>query len=752
MSQTELDSSLAGQAAVALDAPALAAPLVQRPRLVQILEEATAPVVLLNAPSGYGKSVLLAEWAAHDPRPFASIVLGDEHNDPALLLTSIIEALDSIEPVPPDLAAALSGPAPSIENVVLPRLGRALADRKVPLVLVLDDLEHIESPLSILAVSAVGGYLMPGSQLALATRVEPAFPIGRLRAHGDLTELGRRHLAMSRAEAELQLSGLGVAPAPKQLDSLVAHTEGWPAALYLAGLALREEPDVARAIAHFAGDDRIVVDYIREEFLAAVSKRRLEFLRRISVLDRLSGGLCDYVLGRRGSGSLLRDLSRSNMLMIPLDRRDEWFRFHPLFREMLRSEVHRTEPDEEAELNRRASDWWFEHGDWDRAINHAIEGEAYERAGELLFTMVPEYMTRGRNATMIRWLDRLGEDRIGSNPAISLTAAYADITRGAGSQAEHWAAVCRTLLLETEASDNKEALAAGLALAEACLARDGVEAMRGQTAVAAELLADDSPWLSVCCMLDGVGLHLRGLREEAHERLSEGARRGAVGAPNVQVLCLAQLALLAIEDDDWQLAEMLGSQARAQVERSGLGEYPMVALGVAVSALVAAHAGRVEKAAADLRLAGRLLGELDEFAPWYEVETRIVLARAAARLNDAPAAAAKLRDASRLLRLTPDATLLAEWIKETERTIDAVSASAITDLTTAELRVLQFLPTHLSFPQIADRIFVSPNTVKTQARSIYRKLGASSRQEAVERARVAGLLDLDGDLPPAPGQ
>lgn len=715
-----------------------------------MLDEATAPVVLLNAPSGYGKSILLAEWGAHDARPFASIVLGDEHNDAALLLTSIVDALDSVEPVPPDVSAALSSPAPSIENVALPRLGRALADRTVPLVLVLDDLEQIESPLSILVVSAVGSYLTRGSQLALATRSEPTFPIGRLRAHGDLAELDRRHLAMSKTEAEALLSGLGMVPVPKQLDSLVAHTEGWPVALYLAGLALREEPDVAKAIAQFAGDDRIVVDYIREEFLDTVSQRRLEFLRRVSILDRLSGGLCDHVLGRSGSGSLLRDLSRSNMLMIPLDRRDEWFRFHGLFREMLRSEVHRVEPDEEAELNRRASDWWAEHRDWDRAINHAIDGKAFQRAGELLFMMVPEYMTRGRNASMVRWIDRLGKEVIGSDPALSLTAAYADITRGAGPQAEHWTEVCRTLLVETEASDQKKALTAGLALAEASLARDGVEAMRARTAVAADLLADDSPWLSVCCMLDGVALHLRGLRKEARERLSEGARRGAVGAPNVQALCLAQLALLAIEDDDLQVAEILGSQARAQVERSGLSDYPMVALAVAVSGLVASHTGKVQKAAADLRLGSRLLEELDEFAPWYEVETRIVLARTAARLDDAPAAAAKLRDASRLLKLTPDATVLAEWIRETDIAVETVSASAITDLTTAELRVLQFLPTHLSFPQIAEQIFVSPNTVKTQARSIYRKLGASSRQEAVERARAAGLLDHGGPRAPAP--
>jgi LuxR family transcriptional regulator, maltose regulon positive regulatory protein len=253
----------------------------------------------------------------------------------------------------------------------------------------------------------------------------------------------------------------------------------------------------------------------------------------------------------------------------------------------------------------------------------------------------------------------------------------------------------------------------------------------------------------MCCLLDGVGLHLRGLREDARDRLTEGARRGAVGAPNMQVLCLAQLSLIAIEEDDWQLAEVLAFQARAQVERSGLGDYPSQALALAVSALVHAHVGQVEKAAADLRFGTRLLEELDEFAPWYEVEMRIVLARTAARLDDAPTAKSLLDEAARLLKLTPDATVLREWVEQTVATVETVSASAVKDLTPAELRVLRFLPTHLSFTEIAAQAYVSPNTVKTQAQSVYRKLGVSSRGEAVEKARSAGLLE-GGSSPPDP--
>jgi LuxR family transcriptional regulator, maltose regulon positive regulatory protein len=723
------------------------AALVQRPRLLERLRASSAATVLLKAPSGYGKSVLIEQWAARDPRPFLSLILGEEHNDPALLVASILAVLETIEPVPREVGVALANPEPSLDKVVLPRLGGAVAERRAPFVLVLDDLERLDSAPALTVVATVIERLPAGSRVVLATRTEPALALGRMRAHRGLVELGPEDFAMTRAESGELLAALGLTLSAKQLDTLVRRTEGWPAALYLAGLALGRAADPARAITRFAGDDRFVVDYLRDEFLLPVSRRRLEFLRRASVLDRLGGELCDAVLERSGSATVLRDLSHANMLLIPLDRRDEWFRFHPLFREMLLAELRRAEPEREAGLNRRASEWWSAAGDWDRAITHAIDGGAVEQAGELLWTSIPEFMTRGRNATVLGWLDHLGEQTVATDAALSLTAAYAHITQGAGGKTEHWAAVAATLLEQQPPSERKTALTAGLGLIEATLARGGVVAIADRTALAAEMLADDSPWMSMCRLIEGVGLHLRGLRGEAREKLVDGARRGAVGAPNVQVLCLSQLALLAIEEGDWTLAEMLASQARAQVDRSGLGEYQMMALALAVSALVRSRTGRVEEAAADLRHGQDLLAQLEEFPPWYVAETWVALARAAARLDDAAAATRMLAEASRALKQTPDAVVLGEWIEQTAAAIATVSASAFGDLTPAELRVLQFLPTHLSFPEIAGQVFVSPNTVKTQAQGVYRKLGVSSRGEAVERARAAGLLDADGSSP-----
>jgi LuxR family maltose regulon positive regulatory protein len=430
------------------------------------------------------------------------------------------------------------------------------------------------------------------------------------------------------------------------------------------------------------------------------------------------------------------------MLLMPLDRRDEWFRSHALLRDMLRSELHQIEPELEPELHRRASYWWAEHGESDQAINHAIEAWALDRAGDLLWSVYPEYSSRGRQASIKRWLERIGPERIASEPFLSLTAAFDALGRGEGGEADHWAAISRDLGAGMEQSPAKDELIAALMLVRASLARDGMKEMVEDSVAAARGFGDASPWASMSSLLEGVALHLQGHTDRARLRLEEGARRGAVVAPTIQVLCLAQLALIAVEEDDWHAAEILAVQARAQLERTGIDGYSVMSIGVAVSALVAAHTGQLERAARDLRRGLKLLDQLEEFGLWYVIEARIVLARTAVRLDDAPLASRLLEDARRLLRQLRDSPLLEEWIEETAKAVETVSASGVTDLTPAELRVLQYMPTHLSFSEIAAAIVVSANTVKTQAQGVYRKLGVSSRREAVEEAHKLGLIDI----------
>jgi LuxR family transcriptional regulator, maltose regulon positive regulatory protein len=264
---------------------------------------------------------------------------------------------------------------------------------------------------------------------------------------------------------------------------------------------------------------------------------------------------------------------------------------------------------------------------------------------------------------------------------------------------------------------------------------------------AGALLEDGSPWHPVCLFFEGVARHLTGDRAVARQQLQEGAHRAAVSSPLFQTLCLAQLALLALEEGDQERATTLAARAGAQIERCGLDEAPMVALAIALSARLRAELGRMEEARAEQQRALKLLGEIADPSPWYEAECRFLMARVALRLNGLTAAREHLSKAGAALRRTPDAGVLTEWLETARADVDlALDSTAEADwsLTTAELRVLHHLPSHLSFREIAERLFVSPNTVKTHARGIYRKLGVSCRGGAVDRARVAGLVDPIG--------
>ncbi len=697
-------------------------------------------MIVVRAPSGYGKSVLLEQWADQDRRPAFTILLGPQHNDPTVLVESIVERLGALEPFPPEVADALRAPSPDVEATVVPRLTKALLARTEPFVLILDELERIDSPTSLAVVAALCGAMPRGSQLALAGRVEPAIGLARLRAGRRLTELDRDDLTMTKGESASLLSGIGVELSAKELDALSRRAEGWPAALYLSGLALGGVADPGAALAQFTGDDRVVVDYLRDEFLAPASRHHATFLRRAATMDRLSGALCDFALERDDSARVLHELGRSNMLLVPLDRGREWYRLHPLLRDMLHSELLREEAPRAARINLRASRWWSENGNRDLAIHHAIEAGDEQLAGELLFAAVPEYMTRGRNATVQSWLERLGPRRVVSSPGASLTAAWAELTLGCGPRAEHWTAIARRLAPGDATTPRDPMIEFGLALADAALCRDGLGAMCATASTIEPLLDEDSPWRSLVALLDGSGLYLLGRTEEARGRLREGVRRGSVGAPNLQVLCLSQLALIAIEDGDWQVAEQEVAHARAQIERTGIAGYPMLALSFAISACVRARRGVTDKAADDLKTGMELLAALDHFTPWYEIETKLMLATAAARLARRTEAGRLIASAAAQLVEVPDGAMLVRWV-ETTRAALLSEAGPAADLTPAELRLLHFLPEHLSLPLIAERLHVSPNTVKTHAGNLYRKLGATSRDEAVRKAREAGLLD-----------
>jgi LuxR family maltose regulon positive regulatory protein len=457
------------------------------------------------------------------------------------------------------------------------------------------------------------------------------------------------------------------------------------------------------------------------------------------VLDELSGPLCDAVLERTGSGTVLRDMSRSNLLLMPLDNADGSYRYHTLLGGMLRAELRRCESCREAELHRRASDWYAVARDEDRAIDHAIQAGDVGRAGDLLWRTAAARVLDGRGGDVRRRLDRFTPDQIAAHPALALTAAARHLELGERDLVEHWTAAAEGSVAGTGAS-----LEAGIGTMRAAVARDGIGRMRSDASDAYERAPEDSPWRSLCCLLIGVADHLVGDTDAARPRLEEGARRGAIAAPSVQALCLAQLALIAVDGGDWEEGPLFAARARSQVERVGLDRHPTSALVFAVSALVRAHRDRVEDAQADRRRATELLTRLIDYVPWYDAEARLVLARTALRLGDVTGTRTLLAEASRALSHDTEAVALRASIDDLWVQVEAFTLTELvgpSSLTTAELRVLALMPTHLSFREMGRELHVSANTVKTHAHAVYRKLDVCSRSEAVVRARSTGLLD-----------
>ncbi|HEX2414666.1 MAG TPA: LuxR C-terminal-related transcriptional regulator [Thermoleophilaceae bacterium] len=707
---------------------------IPRERLTRRLVEARERrVVLLRAPAGYGKTSLLHDWTASDPRPCAWATLCGEDNDPATLISLVALAFEAVDPIGWEVFEALSSGRPDAHAAALRRLARALGRKQAPFVLVLDDLHELRTRAARAVVRTITQALPPGSQLALASRGGAELPTARLRAQRGSVELGLEDLAMTPSEAAALLAATGIEADPRDLATLARRSEGWPAALYLGALSLGR-----------GSDDRFLTEYVREELLQDTSPARLGFLRRTSVLERLTAPLCDAVLQRDDSAGELDALTRANVPLETLDRGAGAFRYNARFAEVLRSELRRLEPGREASLHRRASAWLEREGDRETAVRHAVRADDLPRAARLMWRLTPEAMAQGRSEAIAVLLRQLGERRLADISLLGLVAAGSSLMAGDLYEADRWTTIAGGSPSSPSSPRHSRLEEAGLALMRAAIGRTGTRRMAANASRAHLLLEDDSPWRPLCRFFEGAALHLGADFEMARTRLEDGAHRAAVSAPLIQALCLAQLALLEADEGDLARATSLASRARAQVGRFRLDGNPAVALVVAVSCAVRARCTQIPDPMADLRLAHGLIGSLTDPSPWYDAQCRVALARAMLRARGPAAADEVLAPAGAASRFAAEAPVLAGWLREAQDQIELACRSlgaADWSLTAAELRVLHYLPSHLSFREIAERLYVSQNTVKTHARAIYRKLEVSSRGKAVDLARGAGLVD-----------
>ena len=695
------------------------------------------------APPGYGKTTALGQWAVSDGRQFAWVSLDHRDNDPVVLLTYIAEALNADGEIDPGVFKALTAAGDSLWARGLPRLGSALASKGTPVVLVLDDVHELVNDDCLDTLAALFAHVPPGSALVLSGRAEARLGLPKLRAEGELLELGPAELALNDAEAHSLLTAAGVEISEEQAKALNTRAEGWAAGLYLAALSL-DEGDPA-SLAAFGGDDRFVTDYLRAEHLGRLVPGQIEFLTRTSILERMNGPLCDAVLERHDSARMLEEVEAANLLVVPLDHRRDSFRYHHLFQEMLAAELARREPELVTTLNRRAATWCEANGDLEAAIDYWAAARDTDELARVVTELCFPYYRTGRVTTVERWLELFDDEQLLERyQAVAVFGTWLHALRGRPEAVERWARAVQASQSDAVMPDGSPHTA-WAATVRALLCRRGLEQMQEDADFAVANLTPASPWLPVSILLQGVAAVLSGDVEAAEQLLTKAAETAAAGgAVYAGVVAHCELALLALERDDLSSAADALAAANAFVDDAPSADYVITGLLLATGARLAIAQGQGARARQALAAAQRVRPMLTHALSWFAVQTQLELARSHLDLSDARGAATLYHEADEILRRRPRLGRLvedAEAVRARLTTVGDQASGWASTLTAAELRLLPLLTTHLSFREIAERLFVSRNTVKTQAISIYRKLGASSRSEAIERATELGLVD-----------
>jgi LuxR family maltose regulon positive regulatory protein len=689
---------------------------------------------------------LLSQWAERNGHAFAWVSVDEADNDPKVLLTYIAEALDAVQPVGGRVFDALASPASSVPGSVVPRLGAAFSSMTTPVVLVLDDVHALHNSECRAALSVLADHVPGGSRLAFAGRNEPPLRIARLRAEGRILEIGPGDLSLTCGEASSLLRAAQVALGADDVAKLHQRTEGWPAGLYLAALCVREGGSPGAAAISVGGDHRFVSEYVEAEFLARISREQRAFLTQTAVLERMCGPLCEAVLDLPGSATSLASLARSNLLLVPLDQREQWYRYHHLFRDMLVAQLKRQTPDLIPVLRRRAASWYVRNGMYEDALEYSMAAGDVDEAARLIQKLWLPADRQGRTATLQRWFRWLeDEGGIKGHPLLTVQAAFVFEMTGRPAEVERWTDMVDHWQYQDTARPDDPAAKAWAALLRAMLCRRGVEQMRADADEAARRCAEEGILVPAAALLQGIARILGG-DWDGGDAFLEAAVSGTeeTGARENLAIALCERSLVATARGEWSRAGTLAAQAGSTLRRAGIEDSRATPLLCAAQARVALHRGDVPAVRRELVTAQRLRHLLTYALPHMAVQARIELTRVHLALADLAGARTLMREVDELLKRRPGLGTLvgeAEALRvqlSGQRGARSPGASA---LTAAELRVVPLLATHLTSAEIAAELFVSVHTVKSQQASLYRKLGTSSRSQAISRARQLGLLE-----------
>lgn len=710
---------------------------VSRRALIEAARASGSRVVGVTAPAGYGKSTLLAEWAAAEDRAIGWASLDRFDDSPAALLTLLATASADLSPAAAEVALEMRGVGTSLLSRSAPMLAAALARAPEPFVLLVDDIHFAASLECQDALEIVLSGVPGDSQVVLAGRHEQPW-FARLRIDLPLREIGADELRMDVPEAQTIFAESEVDVSAEDVTVAVARSEGWPTGLQLCALAIK----AGAAVLGLSGDERFVADYLYHECMAGLPADLQRFLRRTAVLDQLSAELCDAVLGTEDAWATLRSVEARSLFLVPLDRQGRWYRYHALFREFLLAELQHRERALIPELHRRAADWLEEEGLLDLTVEHLLAAGDVERAGELAAGLALPTYQRGDVAVVERWLDGVGDAVIVSSPALAVIAAWVAILQGKSPDAERWAAVLDSFDVTDAPDDDRIAFESARAMVRAAMCTKGWEQVLADAQYAVAHEPAWSPWRDQALHLLGSGLLLAGDKPAARDAfLQSSACAVQAGNHDSVLLSEAELALLAMDLDDWTQAQAHARTAVRAVDENHMEGYPTTGLALAVSARLALRRGDAPAAERLLTRAMRARVHCTHVLPFLAMRTRLQIALVYVGQGDRAAAMHLLHEIDNLLARTPDMGALADEIEHFRSVLteSAVSTASV-PLTPAEMRLLPYLQTHLTIAEIGRRLFISRNTVSSEVGSIYRKLGVTTRGAAVDRAVEIGLL------------
>ena len=730
-----------------MQAPRVSSHHVPRPRLLELLDSGREhALTLVCAPPGYGKTALLAEWRARESenRPFAWLTLDRDDVDPVRLWAHLIWAIRETSP-------EIEGPRPMTADLypnnllegVLPRLLETLADMPGERVIVLDDYHLADSDLWDVTLDFFLEHLPLNVQLVVASRSAPRLPLGRLRAHGELLEIEADDLRLDEREAgKVARSVLGSPLPASDVATLVDHCEGWPAGVHLASLSLRHASDKHAVLESLAGDNRYVSDYLKHDLLQQLPDEIRAFLRQTSILSRLSAPLCDVVRGTTASRRLLEGAEHANLFLIPLDERREWYRYHHLFADVLRRDLEETEPESVPVLHLRASGWFEQHGDVEESVAHAIAARDVRRASDLVSRHAHALIRSGRNATLMRWLDELSWSEALADPQLAIVRALATGELNSSSDTvERWLLIAESGSHDGPFASTMPSLEFGASLVRARYLLGGVARAVEAGRRASSGVDQGTEWHLDALLAHGQAVYLNGKASAARKLLEPALLEATDDAPQTTAEILAQLALIELDRGDVDRGEALARRSLALLEARELGKTfsagaGHLALGVALGA-----GGALAEAETEIEL-GAKLREASGPTIWH-AHALVFLARARLARGNLEGARQSLSAAQLEVGSLADVGIVSSLLDDTKRRLEAGirrPVKAGEELSERELVILRLLAAGLTKPEIARELYIAYNTVKTHTRTIYRKLDASTREDAVARARELKLI------------